>query len=252
MSLSKNKIKLIKSLSSKKNRDDEALFVAEGTKIVSELIESAFEVVSVFAIESFFANHKLPNSIEQQIITDDELKQISFLTTPNQALALVKIPKREFDISILNSNLVLAYDEIQDPGNLGSVIRTAEWFGINHIICSHNSVDVFNSKVVQATMGAISRVEVFYVDLEELFKSISDKNIPIYGTLLNGNNIYTEKLSETGIILFGNESKGISPKLEKFVTKKIKIPASSKNKTESLNVSIASGIVCAVFMRTKI
>lgn len=251
MPISKNKIKLIRSLANKKNREDEGLFVAEGTKIVAEIVDSNFEVVSVFALADFFQKHKISDKIEQIEITEIELKQISFLTTPNQALALVRIPKREFDISILNSNLVLAYDDIQDPGNLGSVIRTAEWFGIKHIICTQNSVDVFNSKVVQATMGAISRVEVYYTDLEQLFEKISNHNIEIYGTLLNGNNIYNENLSSKGIILFGNESKGISQKLEKFVTKKIKIPEAEGNKTESLNVSIASGIVCAEFARIK-
>ena len=251
MPISKNKIKLIRSLANKKNREEEGLFVAEGTKIVAEIVDSNFEVVSVFALADFFEKHKISDKIEQIEIIESELKQISFLTTPNQALALVRIPKREFDINILNSNLVLAYDDIQDPGNLGSVIRTAEWFGIKHIICTQNSVDVFNSKVVQATMGAISRVEVFYTDLEKLFVQTSNQNIEIYGTLLNGNNIYNEKLSSKGIILFGNESKGISPKLEKFVTKKIKIPEANGNKTESLNVSIASGIVCAEFSRIK-
>jgi RNA methyltransferase, TrmH family len=252
MTLSKNKIKLINSLSNKKNRENEGLFVVEGIKIVSEIMQSNLEIVSIFALESYFQTEKPSNKIDKNIISEKELKQISSLNTPNQVLALVKIPQIEFNILNFKNKLVLAFDNIQDPGNFGTIIRTAEWFGINNIICSKNSVDLYNSKVVQATMGAISRVNVFYLDLESVFPEFLKNEIPIYGTLLSGNNLYNESLSQNGIVLFGNESKGISKNLEQFVTKKIKIPASENNKTESLNISIATGIICAEFLRNKI
>lgn len=247
--LSKNKIKLINSLSLKKKRDEEMLFVAEGIKIVSELIDSDLDVVAVFALESFFNENQFNKAFEQIIIDERELKSISNLSTPNQALALVKIPEKNLALSNIEHQLSIAIEDIQDPGNLGTIIRTAEWFGIKNIICSNNSVDVYNPKVVQATMGAISRVNVFYTDLPEFLHEASNSGLEIYGTLLDGENIYKQALENKGVILLGNESKGISAELEKLVTKKLRIPDAENNQTESLNVSMAMGIVCAEFFR---
>ncbi|HBF88597.1 MAG TPA: RNA methyltransferase [Bacteroidales bacterium] len=247
--LSKNKIKLINSLSLKKNRDEEKLFVAEGVKIVSELIDSNFELVSIFAHEDFFNANNIDNVIEKITVNESELKSISNLKTPNQVLAIVKLPAQELKMNDITNQFSIAFEDIQDPGNLGTIIRTADWFGIKNIICSNNSVNVYNPKVVQATMGAISRVNVFYTELDTFLKQSLEFGLKIYGTLLNGESIYNHNLTDKGIVLFGNESKGISSELQKYISNKISIPSALFNKTESLNVSMAMGIVCSEFFR---
>ncbi|MDR1984802.1 MAG: RNA methyltransferase [Prevotellaceae bacterium] len=246
--ISKSKIKQIKSLEYKKFRDETGLFVAEGEKLINEILQSNIEIESLFCLPAA----KLPENNKTEIISENEMKRISFLKTPSSAFAVVKIPNKKIDINKINNSLSIVLDNIQDPGNLGTIMRLCDWFGIQNIICSHKTTDCFSPKTVQATMGAICNVNVFYVDLNGFFNMI-DQNINIYGTFLEGENIYNAKLSAHGLIIMGNEGKGISTETEKFVTKKLCIPCFSDNaiKPESLNVSVATAIVCSEFKRRK-
>ncbi len=249
--LSKNTIKHIHSLKIKKFRDEFYEFIAEGDKLVSELLESNFEIIEIFAVKEWLASHKIDDNIAITEVTVSELERISNLTTPNMVVALVEIPQSHAIAAADFEKLILVLDEIKDPGNLGTIIRIADWFGISTIVCSENTVDVYNPKVVQATMGSIARVNVQYTDLTVFFKNIP-KNLPVYGTLLNGENIYTQPLSKNGIIIIGNESKGISEAFMPAITQKLYIPSFAENpgnKAESLNASVATAIVCAEFMR---
>jgi TrmH family RNA methyltransferase len=186
---------------------------------------------------------------EVQEASIDDLKKISLLTTPNQVLAIIEIPqqKKVTNWNFLLSELTLVLDTIQDPGNLGTIIRIADWFGIRNIIASPETVDFYNPKVVQSAMGSLKRVNFYTENLDSFFKSIPE--IPIYGALLSGTNLYEEKLSHNGIIVIGNESKGISNELQKYVNQTIMIPYFNFEHAESLNVSVATGIICAEFRR---
>jgi rRNA methylases len=245
--ISKSKIKQIKSLEYKKFRNEFGLFVAEGEKLVGEILQLHFEIESLFTLVDI----QLPrHGIVAEVISEDEMKRISFLKTPSSAFVVAKIPKTEIDIQKINNSLNLVLDDIQDPGNLGTIMRLCDWYGIENIICSHETADCFLPKVVQATMGAIGRVNVFYTELKDFFTKI-DNNIDVYGTFLEGENIYNTKLLQRGLIVMGNEGKGISQEIEKFITKKLYIPCFSANtiKPDSLNVSVATAIVCSEFMR---
>jgi TrmH family RNA methyltransferase len=249
--LSKNKIKLINSLKNKKGRQESGLFVVEGEKMVDELINSNFKVDCIIAIPEWISqNSNIIKEIQSFETDEPTLKKISSLTTPNKVLALAKIKESKINFEELESDLSLVLDTIQDPGNLGTIIRTADWFGIKNIICSHNSVDVYNSKVIQSTMGAVFRTNVYYEDLENLFQKINS-SIDVYGTFLEGENIYSNDLNKNGLIVFGNESKGISRSIEKYITKKITIPSFSSlnGSMESLNITAAAAIVCSEFRR---
>lgn len=254
--LSKNQIKFVNSLKQKKERKEQGLFIAEGTKIVLDLLNSKIKVKQVFATEKFVSENKIPSGIECYEIKPTELDRISSLTTPNESIAICEIPKHKLDETHLINHLTLVLDGIQDPGNMGTIIRTADWFGIKEIICSNESADVYNPKVVQATMGSIARVKVHYVDLEDMFSNkLKGKNITVYGALLEGENIYKKQLFKTGLIVIGNESKGISEKIKPYITEKIKIPSfalekNSKDEAESLNASIATAIICSEFRRS--
>lgn len=246
--ISKNSIKHIKQLQQKKYRKDNKLFIVEGEKMVNELLNSSFEVKEVFATQEYFNKTDKRNIAKLTLINDKELKQISQLKTPNQVLAVAKIPQTK--IAQPDKGLFIALDNIQDPGNMGTIIRTANWFGVKAVFCSHNCVDVYNTKVVQSTMGAIFTTPVIYTDLKELF---STKNkLPVYGTSLSGDNLYTAKLNVDAIIVMGNESKGLSEKLQGLVDEKILIPTYPKDSNEhieSLNVAVATSIILAEFRR---
>ncbi len=238
--LIKSKVKYIQSLGQKKSRDEENVFIAEGPKIVKELLEANIaEVKEVFALKEWVMNNgKLLTKSDVVEITEIELERISQLTTPNNVLAIVK----KFDINenISTKNKVtLVLDTIQDPGNLGSIIRTADWFAVDQIVCSKDCADVYNPKVVQSTMGSIARVKIFYTDLEKWMAE--QKDIRIYATVLEGQDISTVKKINEGIIIIGNESKGISDELLKLANIKITIP--KKGKAESLNAAVAVGVV---------
>ena len=240
--LSKNQIKLIKSLETKKYRKREGLFVAEGPKVVGDLLRAGYEPHSIFST--------LPRP-DAELITDDELHRISFLQHPQEVLAVFHIPDSSLTFSpshLLTSNLSLALDGVQDPGNVGTIIRIADWFGITNIYCSPDTADVYNPKVVQATMGSLAHVTITYCDLVPL---LSEASIPVYGTLLDGEDIYQQPLSDKGIIVMGNEGNGISPEVRQLVTNKLLIPNFNKNTetAESLNVAIATAITLSEFRR---
>ena len=239
---SKSQIKLIKSLSQKKFRHREGLFLIEGKKGIFELLNSPLRLHSLFTTEDIF---DAPKNLTT-IISEAELKKISNLSTPQTALALFEIPQQEAPEA---SGLQVALDEIQDPGNLGTIIRMCDWFGVQDLICSHGTVDCYNPKVVQATMGSIARVKVHNVDLPEYLNE-AKKKLPVYGAFLEGENVYTQELSAEGIIVMGNEANGISFEVEKMLTQKLVIPqfGSSQN-TESLNVATATAIFLSEFSR---
>ncbi len=229
--ISKNKIKLIHSLETKKGREKAGLFVAEGPKVVNDLLHAGFTAENIF------------EDIE-------DIKKISFLQHPQSMLGVFKLPRNEHYTEFSITQLVLALDGVQDPGNLGTIIRVADWFGIKNIFCSLGTADCWNPKVVQATMGSIARVQLHYVDLNKMVESLP-ADYPIYATLLDGENIYKQELSHHGMIVMGNEGKGISPILRTKINRKLYIPNYSSNEdtAESLNVAIATSIVCAEFRR---
>jgi TrmH family RNA methyltransferase len=251
--LSKNQIKFVNSLKQKKFRDQSGLFIAEGVKIVTELMKSSIVIEQIYATSLFLDENKFDDTIEIVEVKQKELDRISALSTANEVVAICKIPTIELDIKNLSDKLTLVLDNIKDPGNLGTIIRIADWYGIKNIVCSKETVEVFNPKVVQATMGSIARVNVFKTDLISfLDESINKHQLKSYGALLSGENIHQQKLASTGLIVIGNESKGISDDLLPFVTDKIKIPSFSDAPTdgaESLNAAIATAIICAEFRR---
>jgi RNA methyltransferase, TrmH family len=254
MALSKNKTQFILSLQRKKTRDEERVFLVEGDKVVREFIQAGREVITLIAKPEFIAGipSHVSNRIEEVIpVTYEELKKVSSLKTPHNAMAVVRMPEIILNPLKVIENLTVALDFIQDPGNLGTIIRAAAWFGIKDIICSSSCVDVYNTKVVQATMGAIMNVDVHYTVLEEFLGVINKNNIEVYGTLLDGESIYNADLNGKGVILLGNESKGISKELIPFVTKKIMIPkfTDAVAGIDSLNAGMAASIVLSEFAR---
>lgn len=246
--ISKNKIKYIRSLELKKNRNKEGKFVAEGFKVVDDLL--ALQPADlIVATGEWLRDKHFGVATEVIEVTDEELKKVSFLQHPQQVLAVFR-QATSGDYSINTSELSLALDGVQDPGNLGTIIRIADWFGITHIYCSQDTADVYNPKVVQATMGSIARVKVEYGDLLGLVESLPAE-VPVYGTLLDGDNIYQQKLENHGLIVMGNEGKGISPALAKKVNHKLLIPNFPEGRAtaDSLNVAIATAITCSEFRR---
>ena len=243
--ISKNQIKLIRSLELKKNRRRENLFVAEGPKVVGDLLQAGYVPHSIFSTTV---------QPDAQLTTEEELRRISFLQHPQEVLALFHIPEQPSDIihqtSAIRrpSSLALALDGVQDPGNVGTIIRIADWFGIDTIYCSPDTADIYNPKVVQATMGSIAHVHIIYCDLLELFAHCQ---CPVYGTLLDGKNIYEQPLSADGIIVMGNEGNGISEAVRQHITHRLLIPNyhTGDHTAESLNVAIATAITCAEFKR---
>ncbi|MDO7171940.1 TrmH family RNA methyltransferase [Mariniflexile sp. AS56] len=237
--LSKSQIKLITSLKQKKYRQQHGLFVVEGVKTIKELLQSHLVLHALYTTESF--NSDARNEI---LINETDLKRISFLTTPNTALAIFKIPAEE---PIEVNGLTVALDAVRDPGNLGTIIRLCDWFGVKNLVCSHETVDCFNPKVVQATMGSITRVTINYVDLVEFLKATE---VPVYGAFMEGENVYKEQLPEHGILVMGNEANGVSKKVEAIITDKISIPRfGDLQATESLNVATATAILLSEFKR---
>lgn len=235
--ITKNQLKLIRSLQQKKYRKENKLFIVEGVKNIEELLKSDFNIHSLYATSDWQGNYTNKTSISKK-----ELSQISTLSTPDRVLALVHFPNPNKNT---NTNLTLVLDSINDPGNLGTIIRTADWFGVSQIICSENSVDCYNPKVVQATKGSIFRVNVSYTNLKEY---LSENKMPVYGATLKGVNLRDSKLQD-GVILMGSESHGISNELMEFVTHEISIPKFGG--AESLNVAIATSIILNEFKNAK-
>lgn len=236
--LSKAKIKFIKSLQVKKYRKQEQCFLAEGAKTVQELLDSDFEIITLLATAPFLSAVKRLPSCEIIEVTENDLTGLAEFQTNNAALSVVKM-KPNTPISVSPNEWAIMLDDIRDPGNLGTIIRTADWYGITKVIASLETADFYNSKVISATMGSFTRVEIFYTSLPEY---LSDSKSKVYGAYLEGEDVHQKHFGQGGILLIGSESHGISPTLEKFVTDKITIPAYGK--AESLNAAIATGIIC--------
>lgn len=246
--LSKNKLRLLLSFTKKKARDEQNLFLAEGNKLVRDLLPY-FHCKTIVGTVDFFEKEEIRLESDCYIATKEELERLSLTRSPQAVWALFERKEHNLNLSELKKKLSLALDGVQDPGNLGTIIRIADWFGIENIICSSNCVDLYNPKVVQATMGAIARVKIHYTDLVKLMDSVGD--LPIYGTFLEGDIIYETPLSSNGIIVMGNEGNGISEEVKQRITQKLFIPnyPSNRKTSESLNVAVATSIVCSEFRR---
>ncbi len=240
--MTKGDIQHVRSLHDKSGRDKSGLFIAEGEKLIGEIIESGLTINKIYALEGAHCNYEVEH------ISPKEMERISTLKSANNSLAVVEIPRYSLDISALNDKLILALDGVQNPGNLGTIIRLADWFGIEDIICSPTTADLYNPKVVQATMGAVTRVRVHYTPLVPFLKTC---NMTIYGTLLDGENIYEHKLQNNGVIVMGNEGRGVSAEVLELIDEKLYIPPFPTNNenSESLNVAIATAIICSEFRR---
>lgn len=258
--ISKNQIKFIRSLELRKNRRQSGLFIAEGPKVVGDLMKRqlpAWVVATPEWLQAEWApvagNRKDTGEVQVMEVTEEELKRVSCLQHPQKVLALFALPDAgdewNRDGIIGDDRLLLALDGVQDPGNMGTIIRIADWFGIDTILCSPDTADAFNPKVVQATMGSIARVRLIYTDLVAFCRTLP-ADYPVYGTLLDGSDIYRQSLTAHGIIVMGNEGKGISPALRQLVNRRLLIPRfGGAVGAESLNVAIATAITCSEFRR---
>lgn len=242
--VTKAEIQRVRALADKRARQEEGLFVAEGEKLVRELAASGWPVHRIYAV------HPLAG-LDAEPVTAKEMERMSRLHTPASCLAVAEIPHRSMDAGLPGRELVLALDGVQDPGNLGTIVRLADWFGIGQVVCSPDTVDCFNPKTVQATMGAILRVAVHYTDLPAWLARAVENNVPVYGTFLDGEDMYREPLGRAGILLMGSEGSGITPEAGACVTHRLRIPSYPPQRagSESLNVAVATGIVCAEFRR---
>ena len=244
--MTRAEIQFIRSLADKRTRDEEQLFVAEGRKLVEEIAASHLRIRNIYTTRKDFVGDNV------EVVTDKDMERISQLKSASDTLAVVEQPRYKLDYKHLGDKLTLALDGVQNPGNLGTIVRLADWFGIEDIVCSAECADCYNPKVVQATMGAILRVKVHYVsDLAAVLRSAADSGKPIYGTLLDGDNIYNAKLDNRGIVVMGNEGRGVSAECRATLTHKLLIPPYPIDAptSESLNVAMATGIILAEFRR---
>ena len=252
--LSKSQIKHISSLKVKKYRELYGEFIAEGSKLVLELLNSNYSAIALYALKEWLNDNKIPSGTNIDVfeVSESEMSRITSLSTPSPCLLILKTHNVLFNPFTAEKELVLMLDDIKDPGNLGTIIRTADWFGFKNIVCSPNTVDLYNPKTIQSTMGSVARVNVCYQPLDELLDKLN-KKIAVYGSLLEGENIINKDLHKNGIIIIGNESKGISEKIRTYINEKIFIPgyhtATDIDKPESLNASIATAIICYEFRR---
>lgn len=256
--ISNSQSKLIRSLRQKKYRDQLRLYMVEGEKMVMELVRGKsggdHRIKQLYATDQWIdQNEQWMRNQKFKVFeaSTDDLKKVSNLITPQPVIALVSIPDHRYSMETLLNTPVLAFEAIRDPGNLGTIIRTADWFGIDHLICSPDSTDAFNPKVVQATMGAITRVNVYYLDIELLLSNAGMKEKMVYGTFLEGGNIYEISMDKNPLILFGNESHGLSDRYDRYIHKKISIPTFSQTGkgSESLNVASSVAVVCSELKR---
>ena len=242
MSISKNQLKLITSLSQKKYRQKHDLFIAEGVKVLNELLNSTIEIETLFCTDDFEATISEEKVVR---ISETELKKVSTLKSPNKALGIFKIPKEK---AVQNSGLTIALDAINDPGNLGTIIRLCDWFGVTQLVCSKDTVDCYNQKVVQASMGSLTRVSIHYTDLENY---ITKSNLDTFIADMDGENVYKTKLPKEGILIMGNEANGVSEEIKSLLQHKISIPRFGETQeTESLNVATATAILLSEFKRS--
>lgn len=252
--ITRNQVKMILSLQKRRIREESSLFVIEGDKLVREFILAGNRVALMAGKPEWIdgePDEVIAGADEIVTVSYDELRRISSLRTPHNVLAVAPMRKGHFSEGILHGRLTPALECVQDPGNLGTIIRIAAWFGMENIICSPDSVDFYNPKVIQATMGAFMHINVWYVPLEGLLSKAAADGIPVYGTVMDSTSVYDTDLGSEGIILFGNESRGISEPLLRHVTNRITIPGPDKPVAglESLNVSMATAIVCSEFFR---
>jgi TrmH family RNA methyltransferase len=250
--ISKNTIKLIKSLAVKKYRQKHNLFLVEGEKNVAEVLGSEIQVEQLFATGDFFQTYQklIRNAKKAEEVAPSELKKASLLKTPQNSLALCTLPNLN-GLPEKSGNFSFYLDGIQDPGNLGTIIRTCDWFGMRQLFCSTDTADVFNPKVIQASMGSFSRVNVFYAGFEEINEMVMKSGLALAGTFMNGENIYESRLPDKTLVVLGNEGSGIRKEIEQAVARKISVPRFSKNseKPESLNVAVTAAIICSEFYR---
>lgn len=247
---SKSTISFLRSLQQKKFRNEEGLFIVEGPKMVSEVLKSDFKVKQLYATNKWTPNDH--TSLPIEIVSEAEMERISGLQTPNKVLAVIEMPVIDSAFNELHNGLHLLLDQIQDPGNLGTIIRIADWFGISSVICSLDTADVFNSKVIQASMGSVFNVKIHYTSLADvLLKNIEGNKWPVYATLMTGENVYHTDFAESCFVLLGNESRGVNPILSSLISQGIHIPRpiNKQSKAESLNVAVAAGIVCSEYNR---
>ena len=241
--LSKVKIKFIKSLQIKKYRKQEQCFAVEGAKSVRELLSSDFDTIMLLGTSEFLTAVPIGNQVEVIEVGENELQRLGEFQTNDTSLAIARLKPNDL-LKIDSKEFALVLDDIRDPGNLGTIVRTADWFGIHKIIASNETADFYSPKVISATVGSFTRVKIFYTDLEDYLKTTTQ---PVFGAYLNGVNIHQADFGKEGFILIGNESKGINPALEKYVTHKVTIPRFGK--AESLNAGVAAGIICDVLRR---
>ena len=249
--ITKGKIQLVRSLADKNSRLDAGLFVAEGRKLVSEALASGYEVESLYVVEESSCSAQFQCYGFAESVSAKDMERMSKLKTPSDVLAVIRIPDSALNPDTFGNTLALYLDCIQDPGNLGTIIRIADWFGIENVACSPDCADIYNPKTVQATMGALFRVNVCHVAPDELFRKTAARKVPVYGTFLDGKDIYDAELSSDGIIMLGSEGHGISPLASQFVSKRLFIPPFpvSRHGSESLNVAVAAAVTCAEFRR---
>lgn len=247
--VSKGQIKFISSLSQKKFRDEASMFIAEGTKLVVDMWP-VFECVNIYATKEWVSRGLLLDMAKLVISTDEEMHKMSNQISPQGVLAVFKKRENCFDLQYLEGKLSLALDDVQDPGNLGTIIRIADWFGVENIFCSEHCADAYGPKTIQATMGALARVKVHYLNLNSFFTDLP-AGLPVYGTFMDGENIYSEHLNSNGIIVMGNEGNGISEAIAQKVNRRLLIPnyPPGVETSESLNVAVATALVCAEFRR---
>ncbi len=246
--ITKADIQLIRSLADKRSRDEHGLFIAEGEKLIEEIRSSRLRIRRIFALDGVMQG----GDIER--VTTKDMERMSHLKTASSCLAVVEIPHHDLKPESLVGRLTLVLDDIQNPGNMGTIIRLADWFGISDVVCSPQSADCYNPKVVQATMGAILRVRVHYTDLAPFLREMQQAGEPIYGTLLDGKNIYTTDLTPHGLLVMGNEGRGIRPTTEPFIDHRLFIPPypADRHGSESLNVAVATAVACAEFRRREL
>jgi TrmH family RNA methyltransferase len=242
--LSKQQLTFLRSRQQKKFRQMYGKFLVEGDKLVNELLGSNFKVDAIYSVQGWKSVNPAIKA-EHHIITEAELQKVSTHDTPNKVIAVAEMPLLEYNNEPLKAGLYIVLDKLQDPGNAGAIIRIADWFGVSTVFLADGSVDVYNPKVVNSAKGSLFRVQCHYVDLKQLFEA--NKHLSVYGTFMDGENIYRTALDKDGFIIIGNEGNGISPETEPFVTKKSAIPAWGK--AESLNAAVATGIVVSEFRR---
>lgn len=254
--ISKNRIKSLHALELKKNRRETGEFIGEGPKLTADLL-NVFPCTYLAATAEWTNAHRSVigelhrQGVPTDLVTDDELQRASLLQHPQEVIAVFRQPAYDMDVATIGkSRLLIALDGVQDPGNLGTIVRIADWFGIEDIFCSPLTADIYNPKSVQATMGSLARVRVHYLDLVKLMERLPD-DVPVYGTFLDGHNMYKEALTPNGVIVMGNEGKGITPELRQKITRRLFIPnyPLGRDTAESLNVAVATAVICAEFRR---